>query len=209
VDTPSSENPAPDSAPSSARDSGPSGLVRCSWAGTDPLMVAYHDDEWGVPVHDDHRHFELLTLEGAQAGLSWTTILRKREGYRRCFEGFDPQRVANFDDTDVQRLLDDPAIVRHRGKIESTVSNAGALLAVAEAFGTFDEYVWAFVGGRPIVGDWDVLGDLPSATPESVALSRDLKRRGFRFVGPTTVYAYLQAAGLVDDHVTTCFRRSA
>ncbi len=201
----------------SARDSGDDGsapvIVRCSWAGTDPLMVAYHDDEWGVPVHDDHRHFELLTLEGAQAGLSWTTILRKREGYRRCFEGFDPLRVAGFDETDVQRLLDDPAIVRHRGKIESTVTNAGALLAVAEAFGTFDEYVWGFVarefgGGMPIVGDRDALADLPSATPESTALSRDLKRRGFRFVGPTTVYAYLQAAGLVDDHVNTCFRRS-
>ena len=193
---------------SGTENSGPRGPVRCAWAGTDPLMVAYHDDEWGVPVHDDRRHFEMLTLEGAQAGLSWTTILRKREGYRRCFDGFDPQRVAGFGEADIQRLLDDPAIVRHRGKIESTVTNAGALLAVAGEFGTFDEYVWQFVGGRPIVGDRDALGDLPSTTPEATALSRDLKRRGFRFVGPTTVYAYLQAAGLVDDHVTTCFRRS-
>jgi len=209
VDTAGTEDSAQDSAENSAGDLGRPGPLRCAWAGTDPLMVAYHDDEWGVPVHDDHRHFELLTLEGAQAGLSWTTILRKREGYRRCFEGFDPQRVAGFGDTDVQRLLDDPAIVRHRGKIESTITNAGALLAVADEFGTFDEYVWEFVGGRPIVGEWDAPGDLPSATPESAALSRDLKRRGFRFVGPTTVYAYLQAAGLVDDHVTTCFRRSA
>ena len=209
MDTAGTEDSAQDSAENSAGDLGRPGPLRCAWAGTDPLMVAYHDDEWGVPVHDDHRHFGLLTLEGAQAGLSWTTILRKREGYRRCFEGFDPQRVAGFGDTDVQRLLDDPAIVRHRGKIESTITNAGALLAVADEFGTFDEYVWEFVGGRPIVGEWDAPGDLPSATPESAALSRDLKRRGFRFVGPTTVYAYLQAAGLVDDHVTTCFRRSA
>ena len=171
-------------------------------------MVAYHDDEWGVPVHDDRRHFEMLTLEGAQAGLSWTTILRKREGYRRCFEGFDPQRVAAFADADLQRLLDDPGIVRHRGKIESTVANAGALLAVAEEFGTFDQYVWKFVGGRPIVGEWDALETLPSSTAESTELSRDLKRRGFRFVGPTTLYAYLQAAGLVDDHLPTCFRRA-
>jgi DNA-3-methyladenine glycosylase I len=190
-------------------DASPSGLLRCEWAGTDPVMVAYHDDEWGVPVHDDHRHFEMLTLEGAQAGLSWTTILRKREGYRRCFAGFDPEGVAAFGDADVSRLLDDPAIVRHRGKIESTVTNARALLAVAGEFGTFDEYVWQFVGGTTIVGDWHALGDLPSSTPEATALSRDLKRRGFRFVGPTTVYAYLQAAGLVDDHVHTCFRHSA
>ena len=187
---------------------GPSVPIRCEWAGTDPLMVTYHDDEWGVPVHDDHRHFEMLTLEGAQAGLSWTTILRKREGYRDCFAGFDPERVAAFGAADVQRLLDDPAIVRHRGKIESTVGNARALLAVAEEFGSFDNYVWPFVGGRPIVGDWRALDDLPSSTAESTALGKDLKRRGFRFVGPTTVYAYLQAAGLVDDHVHTCFRRS-
>jgi len=192
-----------------AQNSGTRGPVRCAWAGTDPLMIAYHDDEWGVPVRDDRRHFEMLTLEGAQAGLSWTTILRKREGYRRCFEGFDPQRVAAFGDADVQRLLDDPAIVRHRGKIGSTVTNARALLEVAGEFGTFDEYVWQFVGGEPIVGHRDALGDLPSTTPEATTLSRDLKRRGFRFVGPTTVYAYLQAAGLVDDHVTTCFRSAA
>jgi len=171
-------------------------------------MVAYHDDEWGVPVHDDRRHFEFLTLEGAQAGLSWSTILRKREGYRRLFEGFDPVRVAAFGEADVQRLLGDPGIVRHRGKIESTISNARALLAVAGEFGSFDGYVWEFVGGRPIVGNWEGLGDLPSSTPEATELSRDLKRRGFRFVGPTTVYAYLQAAGLVDDHVRGCFRRT-
>jgi DNA-3-methyladenine glycosylase I len=171
-------------------------------------MVAYHDDEWGVPVHDDHRHFELLTLEGAQAGLSWSTILAKRDGYRRLFAGFDPEQVAGFTDHDVERLLDDTAIVRHRGKIVSTIGNARALLAVAEEFGSFDVYAWQFVGGAPIVGDWPTLAHLPSTTPDSTAMSRDLKRRGFRFVGPTTVYAYLQAAGLVDDHVTTCFRRT-
>lgn len=192
-----------------ARAAGTPARTRCAWAGSDPLMVAYHDDEWAVPVHDDHRHFELLTLEGAQAGLSWSTVLRKREGYRRGFEGFEPRRVAAFTDADVERLLGDPAIVRHRGKIESTITNARALLAVADELGSFDTYVWRFVGGAPIVGDRDAAGDLPSSTPEAAALSRDLKRRGFRFVGPTTVYAYLQAAGLVDDHVRSCFRRSA
>jgi DNA-3-methyladenine glycosylase I len=171
-------------------------------------MVAYHDDEWGVPVHDDSRHFEFLTLEGAQAGLSWSTILAKRDGYRRLFEEFAPERVAAFTDRDVDRLLGDAAIVRHRGKIESTIGNARALLAVAEEFGSFDGYAWQFVGGSPIVGDWTTLAGIPASTPESTAMSRDLKRRGFRFVGPTTVYAYLQAAGLVDDHVSTCFRRS-
>jgi DNA-3-methyladenine glycosylase I len=182
-------------------------LVRCSWAGDDPRMVEYHDLEWGVPVHDDAAHFEMLTLEGAQAGLSWTTILRKREGYRRLFAGFDPATVANFDDTDVERLLGDAAIVRHRGKIESTVGNARAFLAVAEEFGSFDAYVWQFVDGAPIVGELRALGELPSATDESKTLSKDLKGRGFGFVGPTTAYAYMQAAGLVDDHVVDCFRR--
>jgi DNA-3-methyladenine glycosylase I len=191
-----------------ARPPGGADRVRCEWAGTAPGMVAYHDDEWGVPVHHDRRHFELLTLEGAQAGLSWSTILGKRDGYRRLFEGFDPERVAAFGETDVARLLGDPAIVRHRGKIESTVANARALLAVAGVVGSFDSYVWDFVGGSPIVGDWSSQAELPASTPVSAALSRDLKRRGFRFVGPTTVYAYLQAAGVVDDHVRACFRRA-
>lgn len=191
-----------------ARPLGGAERARCEWAGTDPRMVAYHDDEWGVPVHDDRRHLELLTLEGAQAGLSWSTILNKRDGYRRLFEGFDPERVAAFGEADVDRLLGDPAIVRHRGKIESTVANARAMLAVAGDVGSFDHYVWDFVGGSPIVGDWSSPAELPASTPMSTALSGDLKRRGFRFVGPTTVYAYLQAAGLVDDHVRTCFRRA-
>jgi DNA-3-methyladenine glycosylase I len=170
-------------------------------------MVEYHDTEWGVPEHDDRRLFELLTLEGAQAGLSWTTILRKREGYRAAFAGFDARVVAEFTDEDVDRLVADPAIVRHRGKIESTVNNARALLAVQEEFGSFDHYVWGFVDGTPRVSNYDELAQLPPSTAESTALSKDLKRRGFRFVGPTTVYAFMQAAGLVDDHVTGCFRR--
>jgi DNA-3-methyladenine glycosylase I len=171
-------------------------------------MVAYHDDEWGVPTHDDASLFELLTLEGAQAGLSWRTILNKRAGYRAAFVGFDPARVAAFTDDDVDRLLDDPGIVRHRGKIESTVGNARRICELQDQAGGFDAHVWSFVGGEPIVGAWARPGELPSSTPESTALSGDLKRRGFRFVGPTTVYAFMQAAGLVDDHVRSCFRCS-
>jgi DNA-3-methyladenine glycosylase I len=182
--------------------------TRCEWAGTDPLMVAYHDDEWGVPTHDDAALFELLTLEGAQAGLSWRTILNKRGGYRAAFAGFDVDRVARFTDDDIDRLVGDASIVRHRGKIESTVANAKAIQSVQQEFGSFDAYVWHFVDGTPIVGEYEDLGQLPAVTDESIALSKDLKRRGFRFVGPTTVYAFMQAAGLVDDHVLTCFRRT-
>jgi DNA-3-methyladenine glycosylase I len=171
-------------------------------------MVAYHDHEWGVPTHDDRALFELVTLEGAQAGLSWRTILNKREGYRAAFAQFDPARVARYTDRDVARLLDDTAIVRHRGKIESTINNAQQILAVQEEHGSFDTHVWSFVDGTPVVGRWKHLRDLPASTPVSVALSRDLKRRGFRFVGPTTMYAFMQAAGLVDDHVVTCFRHT-
>ena len=172
----------------------------------DPLYAAYHDDEWGVPSHDDAHLFELLTLEGAQAGLAWSTILRKREGYQRAFRGFDAEAVARFGARDVERLLADPGIVRHRGKIESTVTNATRVLAVREEFGSLDAYVWRFVDGEPIVGSWRTLDELPAETAESRALSKDLKRRGFRFVGPTIVYAYLQAVGVVDDHVRGCFR---
>lgn len=164
---------------------------RCAWAGTDPMMVEYHDEEWGVPSHDDRHLFELLTLEGAQAGLSWSTILRKRDGYRRCFAGFEAAAVARFVDDDVERLLADPGIVRHRGKITSTIDNARAVLAVQEEFHSLDAYVWSFVGGSPIVSEHRELHELPSLTPESTALSKDLKRRGFRFVGPTTVYAFM------------------
>jgi DNA-3-methyladenine glycosylase I len=169
-------------------------------------MVAYHDDEWGAPTHDDALLFELLTLEGAQAGLSWRTILDKREGYRTAFAGFDPARVAGFTDRDVERLLTDTGIVRHRGKIESTINNARRVLEVQDELGSFDAYVWSFVDGTPVVGRYQELGALPSSTPQSAAMSRDLKRRGFRFVGPTTAYAFMQAAGLADDHVVTCFR---
>ena len=183
-------------------------VERCSWVGDDPLMIEYHDREWGVPEHDDRRLFELLTLEGAQAGLSWTTILRKRDGYRRAFAGFDPRVVAAFTPHDVDRLLGDPSIVRHRGKIESTVDNARAVLAVQEDVGSFDAYVWGFVDGAPMVSTFSRLDELPPSTEVSAALSKDLKRRGFRFVGPTTVYAFMQATGLADDHLTGCFRRA-
>jgi DNA-3-methyladenine glycosylase I len=171
-------------------------------------MVAYHDDEWGVPTHDDAALFELLTLEGAQAGLSWRTILDKREGYRVAVARFDPARVAAFDARVVDRLLADPGSVRHRGKIESTIGNAQRILELQDECGSFDAYVWSFVDDTPIVGTWERPGDLPSSTAVSAALSRDLKRRGFRFVGPTTTYAFMQAAGLVDDHVVSCFRHA-
>ena len=181
--------------------------ARCEWAGRDPLMIEYHDVEWGTPEHDDERLFELLTLEGAQAGLSWTTILRKRDGYRRAFAGFDPRRVASFTDADVDRLILDATIVRNRAKITSTIDNARAVLAAQDEFGSFDRYVWGFVDGRPIVSHHARLDELPAKTEVSAALSKDMKRRGFRFVGPTTVYAFMQAAGLADDHVVSCFRR--
>jgi DNA-3-methyladenine glycosylase I len=180
---------------------------RCEWADPgDPLNVAYHDEEWGVPSHDDRHLFELLTLEGAQAGLSWATILRKREGYRSAFEQFDPDRVARFKPRKIEGLLRDPSIVRNRLKVESAVNNARRMLEVQEEFGTFSSYTWGFVGGAPIVGRWRTLNDLPSQTQESNAMSKDLKRRGFRFIGPTVCYAYMQATGLVNDHVTGCFR---
>jgi len=180
--------------------------VRCEWARTDPAMVAYHDDEWGVAEHDDHRLFELLTLEGAQAGLSWRTILAKREGYRRAFVGFDPTRVARFTAKRVDRLVEDPSIVRHRGKIESTVGNAAAVLGLQQEFGSLDAFLWDFAGGAPRRPSYRRVADLPAATEESKAMSKDLKRRGFRFVGPTTVYAFMQAAGFVNDHTRDCFR---
>jgi DNA-3-methyladenine glycosylase I len=180
---------------------------RCEWADEgDPVNLAYHDEEWGVPSHDDRHLFELLTLEGAQAGLSWTTILRKREGYRSAFEHFDPGRVARFNRRKIEGLLRDPSIVRNRLKIESTVNNAGRILEVQAELGSFDSYIWGFVGGAPIVGHRGKLSDLPSETDESKAMSEDLKRRGFRFIGPTVCYAYMQAAGLVNDHVMSCFR---
>ena len=180
--------------------------IRCAWAGSDPLYLAYHDREWGVPVHDDRLLFEFLTLEGAQAGLSWITILRKREAYRAAFAGFDPEAVACFDAAKVAALLANAGIVRNRLKVESTISNARAFLKVREEFGTFDAYMWGFVDGRPIRNAWKSIAVIPASTPLSDALSKDLKRRGFRFVGSTICYAHMQAVGMVNDHVVDCFR---
>ena len=182
---------------------------RCGWANVqDPLYREYHDREWGVPVHDDRTIFEFLVLEGAQAGLSWGTILRKRENFRRAFEEFDPVKVARFDSRTVQRLLQNPGIIRNRLKINSAVQNAKAFLEVQREFGSFDSYIWPFVGGRPRVNRWEKLKDVPAATPESEAMSKDLIRRGFRFVGPTICYAHMQATGMVNDHLVSCFRHS-
>jgi DNA-3-methyladenine glycosylase I len=178
----------------------------CAWAGSDPLMRRYHDEEWGVPVHDDRRLFEFLILEGAQAGLSWSTILRKREFYREAFAGFDPARVARFDARRRTALLKNPGIVRNRLKIESTVSNAKAFLDVCEEFGSFDAYVWRFVNGTPIQNRRASLGEVPARTALSDALSKDLKTRGFRFVGSTIIYAFMQAVGMVNDHEVSCYR---
>jgi DNA-3-methyladenine glycosylase I len=180
--------------------------IRCPWAGTDPLYVAYHDEEWGAPVHDDRTLFEFLILEGAQAGLSWSTILRKRQNYRRAFDDFDPAAVAAYDETKIAALLADPGIVRNRLKINAAVRNARGFLEIQREFGSFDAYVWAFVGGRPIVNAWESLRQIPAETAESRALSKDLKARGFTFVGPTITYAFMQAVGMINDHIVSCFR---
>jgi DNA-3-methyladenine glycosylase I len=180
---------------------------RCAWVPeSDPLYVAYHDEEWGVPEHDDRVLYELLTLEGAQAGLSWSTILHKREGYRRAFAGFDPAKVARFDARREAKLLADPGIVRNRLKVSSTIENARRVLETQEELGSFAALLWGFVDGEPLVGGWKSVGEIPAETPVSKAMSKELKRRGFRFVGPTVCYAFMQAAGLVDDHVVSCFR---
>jgi len=178
---------------------------RCSWAGSKPHMIRYHDDEWGRPLHDDRRLFEMLLLEGAQAGLTWDTILRRRENYREAFAGFDPVKVARFDRHKKTALLKNQGIIRNRLKIEAAVSNAQAFLAVQKEFGSFDRYVWKFVGGKSIVNRWHNLADVPATSRESDALSKDLKKRGFRFVGNTIVYAFMQAVGMVNDHTADCF----
>jgi DNA-3-methyladenine glycosylase I len=180
-------------------------MQRCPWPRSE-LDIEYHDREWGVPVHDDGLLFELLILEGAQAGLSWSTVLKKRESYRRAFAEFEPERVARFTPARLERVLQDPGIVRNRLKVASVVTNARAFLRVQREFGSFDRYVWQFVGGEPRVNKWHAFGDVPSQAPEAVALSRDLLRRGFKFVGPTICYAYMQAVGMVNDHLVTCFR---
>jgi len=184
-----------------------SNLVRCAWAaGSAPNMVGYHDTEWGVPLHDDRALFELLTLEGAQAGLSWSTVLNRRGSYRRAFAGFDIEAVAAFAPNDEARLLADPGIIRNRAKVASAVGNARAALAVAAEFGSLDGYLWSFVDGRPIQNTWRAMTEIPAETDASRIMSRDLRRRGFSFVGPTICYAFMQSAGLVNDHEVTCFR---
>ncbi len=180
-------------------------LTRCPWAGDDPLYQRYHDEEWGVPQHDDHRLFELITLEGAQAGLSWITVLRKRERYRKVFHDFDPERVVRMTPRALAKALEDPGIIRHRGKVESTVSNARAVLAIQKEFGSLDAYLWSFVDGKPIVNSPKTTAGVPTTTPISDALSVDLKSRGFRFVGSTICYALMQATGMVNDHLVSCF----
>jgi len=183
---------------------------RCPWAyGSSPHYIPYHDEEWGVPVRDDRTQFEFLTLESAQAGLSWSTILNKREGYRRAFAGFDPEKVAKFGPAKIAALLKDPGIVRNRLKVAAAVNNARRFLEVREEFGSFSKYIWGFVGGRPKVNRWTRLSQLPASSKESDALSADLKRRGFKFVGSTIMYAHMQATGLVNDHLVSCFRHRA
>ena len=182
--------------------------IRCAWGTADPLYVDYHDREWGVPLHDDRALFELLCLEGAQAGLAWITILRKRDGYRRAFDGFDPHRVAGFGEADVARLLDDAGIVRNRAKINAVIGNARAYLRLVDDIGSFAAHLWSFVEGRAVQNAWRGMGDVPAETEASRAMSRALKRRGFTFVGPTIMYAFMQSAGLVNDHVLDCFRHA-
>jgi DNA-3-methyladenine glycosylase I len=180
--------------------------IRCKWAGTDPLYIRYHDTEWGVPLHDDTKLFEFLVLEGAQAGLSWLTILKKRENYRNAFDNFDVAKIATYGSAKVAALLSDPGIVRNSRKIEAGIQNARAFQKVQTEFGRFDHYIWRFVEGRPIQNCWKTETRIPAQTPESIAMSKDLKRRGFRFVGPTICYAFMQAVGMVNDHVVKCFR---
>jgi len=179
---------------------------RCDWAGTDPDYINYHDTEWGVPVHDDNKLFEFIVLEGAQAGLSWLTILRKRKHYRQVFDDFDPEKVALYDTSKIDNLLTDAGIIRNRKKIESAITNARAFLAVKERFGTFDAYIWDWVNGQPVKNSWRNVSKIPAETPVSKKLSRDLKQRGFTFMGPVICYSFMQATGMVNDHVVSCFR---
>ncbi len=181
--------------------------VRCQWAGmTDPLYIQYHDEEWGTPVHDDQRLFEFLLLEGVQAGLAWITILRKREGYRTAFDSFDAEKIARYDEAKIAALLQDPAIVRNRLKVNAFVKNAKAYLSVCDEFGAFDPFIWGFVGGAPVQNHWVAMHDVPAKTAEAEVMSKDLVRRGFTFVGPTICYAFMQACGMVNDHTVDCFR---
>jgi len=181
-------------------------MKRCDWANRSELEQSYHDHEWGVEIHDDRTLFEFLVLEGAQAGLSWSTILRKREGYRRAFDNFDARKISNYSEKTVSRLLANPGIIRNRLKINAAITNARAFLQVQKEFGSFDRYIWQFVNGRPIRNSWRTMTDIPASTPESEDMSKDLKKRGFKFVGPTICYAFMQAVGMVNDHVVDCFR---
>jgi len=181
-------------------------IVRCTWAGTDPLMIDYHDREWGVPLHDDRKLFEFLILEGMQAGLSWMTILRKRDNFRQAFDDFDPQVITRYDQAKVEQLLSNPGIIRNKRKIESAITNAQSFLTVQAEFGSFATYMWRFVDGAPIVNSWRTMEDIPAKTEESTAMSKDLLKRGFKFVGPTICYAHMQATGMVNDHTIDCYR---
>ncbi len=183
-------------------------MQRCDWCTTDEPYIRYHDEEWGVPVHDDKKHFEFLVLESAQAGLNWYTILKKRENYRKAYDGFDPEKVAQYDEVKVEALLQDAGIIRNRKKIESSITNARVFLDIQREFESFDNYIWSFVGGKPVVGDYESLKDVPATTPLSDAVSKDLKKRGMRFFGSTIAYAHLQATGIVNDHTNDCFRKT-
>ncbi len=184
----------------------PQKMKSCSWPAGDPLMIAYHDTEWGVPLHDDRQLFEFLVLEGMQAGLSWSTILRKRENFRKAFEGFEPSRVAAYSRREIDRLLADEGIVRNRLKVEAAINNAQKFVAIQEEFGSFDRYIWGLIGGKPIRHRFRSISEVPATTPESDAISKELKQRGFKFIGSTIVYAHMQATGMVNDHVVSCFR---
>ena len=181
-------------------------IKRCEWCGNDPLYMAYHDEEWGLPVHDDRKLFEFMVLESAQAGLSWITILRKRENYREAFDSFDPEKIALYGENKIEELMKNSGIIRNRRKIEATINNAQRFLEVQKELGSFDAYIWSFVGGKPIKNAWKSVSEAPATSPESDALSKDLKRRGFKFLGSTICYAYMQAVGMVNDHIVDCFR---
>jgi len=181
-------------------------ISRCKWVTDDPKYIRYHDEEWGIPEHDDRKLFELLTLEGAQAGLSWFTILKKRENYRMAFDHFEIEKVANYDEIKVEELMQNEGIVRNRLKIQSTINNAKAIIKLQMEFGSFDAYIWGFVGGKPIINTWTIISGVPSKTRESDAMSKDLSKRGFKFIGSTICYAFMQATGMVNDHITDCYR---
>lgn len=181
-------------------------MKRCPWCGEDELYIKYHDDEWGVPVHDDRKHFEFLVLESAQAGLSWITILRKRENYRKAYDNFDPVKVSQYNETKINELLNNSGIIRNRKKIEASINNAKEFLKIQEEFGSFDRYIWNFVDNKPVQNKWQELSQIPATSELSHSVSKDLKRRGFKFLGPTIIYSHLQATGIINDHLTSCFK---